>query len=195
MSKLSKGLISRIRNGNVVGDLHFQFNPTTIKRSGTVEWMWGQGPGALLPVATFGKMGEMTIDLELLYNAREGFKDHLEGLRGVLSEAESLGLPAVDRWSGTRDALAVAPDRCQLVIGTRRWHCNITTWGIVEEMWNRQLAPTQARVTYTLRLAHTGAAQVQQYVNQIRNFRERYEGTIPPPAPKSPAAGPFDGGL
>lgn len=195
MNQLSKGLIARIRQGNVVGQLDFQFNPTTMQRSGTVEWMWGQGPGAILPVATFGKMGEMVIGLELLFYAREGYSAQLEGLRGVLSEAESLGLPAVDRWSGTRDALAVAPDHCQLVVGTRRWHCEVVSWGIVEEMWNKKLHPTQARVTYQLRLNNTGAADVQQYVDQIKNFRERYEGKIPPPPPSPPKGGPFSGGL
>lgn len=175
---LIKGNLSRIRQGKVVGVLDFQYNPSTLRRGGNVEWKMGLGPGGFLPVATFGKMGDLSISLELLFDARETYDSNLEGLRGVLAEAESIGIPAVDRWNSKRNALAVSPDTCMLVLGTRSWHCECVNWSITEEMWNLKLMPVRARVSYTLRLTNPGMAILQKYVDSIKTFRTRYESTF-----------------
>jgi len=193
MAQLVKGLLARIRpkTGDIAGKLDFQFNPTSVKRSGSVTWKWGAGPGSVLPVALFGMVGEQTLSLDLLFDAREDYQDALEGLRGVLSAAEALALPAVDRWNAQTNALAVSPDRCCLVLGKRHWFCQITAWDINEEMHNAQYAPVRARVHYTLRMTNTGLQAVQQYFDQLRMYRERYESraNIPPSQPQPPRGG------
>ena len=202
---LSKGSMIRLRGSKnkVVGALDFQFNPGQLTRTGTAEWQWGQGPGSVLPVATFGKMGEQAINLELLFDARETFSPALEGLRAVLAEAEAMGLPAVDKWEIQRKALAVPPDRVVLVLGKRRWYCHITNWNIVEEMWNNKLDPVRARVSYSLRLINTGVREIRTYMKQLDSFRKKYEGRVTagePTASTDPQRGgsggnPFDAGL
>ena len=180
--KLTKGLIARIRNGAVKGTLSFQYNPTSIRRSASVEWSWGLGPGGFLPVATFGKMGEQNISLELLFFSREDPNSSLfQGLRGVLSEAESLALPAVDRWNAKKNALAVAPDRVMLILGHRYWHCEIVSCDIGEEMFDPELAVVKATVSYELRLVNVGASAIKNYVDTLRSHREVYEKVQPNP--------------
>lgn len=188
---LTKGLIARIRKGNIVGQLNFQFNPTTVNRSGAVEYNWGAGPGSVLPVATFSKMGEMSISLELFFDARENFDKSKEGLRAVLAEAESIGLPALEKWSAQRGALAVAPDRCCLVLGKRHWYCECVNWAINEEMWNEELDPVRAKVSYTLRMVNTGLLGIQKYVDTLKQYRNKYEGK---PSPNKPVGNATGGG-
>lgn len=197
---LSKGTMIRLRGAKnkVAGALDFQFNPSQVTRAGNAEWQWGQGPGAVLPVATFGKMGEQTINLELLFDARETFSPALEGLRAVLAEAEAMGLPAVDKWEVQRKALAVAPDRIVLILGKRRWYCHITSWNIVEEMWNEKLDPVRARVSYSLRLINTGVNEIRAYMKQLDGYRKKYRegqelGTSV--ARGGDGGSPFDAGL
>jgi hypothetical protein len=147
-------------------------------------------------------MGEQTINLDLLFDARENYDPKLEGLRAVLAEAEALGLPAVDRWSISRKALAVSPDRVVFLLGKRRWYTHITSWNIVEEMWNDKMEPVRATVTYTLRLINTGVREIQTYLKSLDSYRKKYEGRPFPGTPKkvpapsggsaSPFAGPFD---
>ena len=189
---LLKGLLARIRKGQVVGTLDFQFNPTQVTRTGGSEWQWGMGPGSVLPVATFAKTAEFGISLELLFDARETYDVQLQGLRGVLSEAESLALPAVDRWHNTRSALAVAPDRLRLVLGPRVWSCELMNFNIVEELFNEKLEPIRARVTYQLRMTNVGLSSLQAYIDQIDAYRNLYMGRN---ASRSPNASgdPFSG--
>ncbi len=174
---LTKGLIARIRKRKIAGKLYFQFNPSVVTRQGTVDWQWGMGPGSIMPIATFGKVGPLTINLALLYDARENYDPKLEGLRAVLSEAESLGLPAVDRWSVSRNQRAVSPDRCRVVMGNRSWNCEVTSWNIQEMMWNRKLEPLRAIVTYQLRLSNQGIGELQSTINDLKDFRDRYAAT------------------
>ena len=171
---LKKGALAKIRSGKIDSILDFQFNPTSLQRSGTPKWIMGSGPGSLLPVATFGQMGEQVIPLELLYDCRETYEPKLEGLGGVLALCESFWLPAVDLWNSKTNAYSVPPDRCKLILGKRSWNCDCVGGTINEELFNNDLEPVRARVSLKLQLTNPGPNTVQKYMNDLNRLREEY---------------------
>lgn len=168
-----KGALYKVTKNRVDKELVFQFNPSTLKRQGSAEWQWGQGPGAIFPVATFGRFGENTITLDLLFDAREQYYVKERGLRGVLAEVESFCLPSSSYWN-PRMRTVPPPDRACLAIGTRFWFCQVTTWQATEEAFSPALEPTRAKVEMQLRLIDAGAHAVVAYVDKIIEFGNYY---------------------
>jgi len=61
--------------------LDFQFNPTTISESRSVDYNYSEGQGQHLPMAQFGKLGETKISFSLFMFSHNGLGKELKSLR------------------------------------------------------------------------------------------------------------------
>ena len=84
LKKSTKGYLRSYTSGGVDNEghfLHFDFNPTTIQESRSVQYDFSEGQGQLKPLAQFGRMGNTEIGFELFFFDHKGVTEQLHSLR------------------------------------------------------------------------------------------------------------------
>lgn len=84
LKKSTKGYLRSYTSGGVDNEghfLHFDFNPTTIQESRSVQYDFSEGQGQLKPLAQFGRMGNTEISFELFFFDHKGVTEQLHSLR------------------------------------------------------------------------------------------------------------------
>lgn len=84
LKESNKGYLGKYTSSGIDNDAHllrFDFNPTTIQESRSVQYDFSEGQGQLKPLAQFGRMGNTEIGFELFFFDHKGVTEQLHSLR------------------------------------------------------------------------------------------------------------------
>jgi len=169
-SPLEKGKLYRIVKDSVVDQLEFQFNPTKYEEELGVDWNLSDSPGQFLPSASFNKIGERTIKMDLLFYGRDG-ENNVEESRARL---ELFASPGPD--FGIESTQFVSPGRAKLVIGKHPWDVIIPRIKFTHEIMDRQMNTVSLRASLQFTVISTGVQNDVAFLERIRQYAGELSG-------------------
>jgi hypothetical protein len=161
----AKGEMYRLLDGVGTDAFPFQYNPTEIQRSFSVEWKDPDYPGQFAPATTFLRHGLQTTEFELFFYNRSNGKG-VEALLARMMEFVYPGhrydLPSNERHRPT------SPDHAILVMGPMVLRGVVEAMQIRHRIYNRSLGTMCAEVRLTFRTVSTYEQQEMQMVSEVR---------------------------
>lgn len=175
---LVKGYFARISNGELVETLNFQFNPSEVNRSRTVDYVFESPPGSALPTALFKSMSGDSFTISLLLDAVETFNSDEEGTSAQKAFFEAFTQPDIDLFSDDLGQF-VAPPSARYGMGNESWPILFTSINFRDVRWNRQGIPTRTYVDLQFRGHLTDISVLRARLDSLAALRRMVtvEGT------------------
>jgi len=164
-----KGYLGRIRHGDMDAVMDFQFNPSEISRTRTVDYNFNSPPGSPLPTAQFKGIQGDAMNLSLLFDAVENYSDNTLGTTAQKAFIESLTQPDFDDFSDDL-GLFVPPPQTRLGIGEESWSGVLTSVNFRDVRWNRNLIPTRTWIDIQFRSSFGDVEALRARFDFLQNY-------------------------
>lgn len=164
-----RGSLIRMRGGETIAEIPFQYNPTEWSMDISVNWTSGEYPNSFLPPTSFASYGERIVDLQLFF-ASPVYGD----VERRLAQLE-LAMAPNARYS--KDAMHEAsPDSLRLCLKKQQaWPVVIKKATINRLQFNQYMDATRATASITFLLVSNSPTDQREYVRALRHKARQYD--------------------
>jgi len=177
MGAFRKGMLARIKDGEVVAEYRFQFNPTQVGHSRAVSHDFATPGGGYLPLAQFLYVNGDTFSISLLLDATDEYSHAKQGTRAQKACIELLTHPDVDDFLSGVGQFNPTP-QVRFEVGGVSWNVKIVSLNMKDVRWNNELIETRTTVDIEMQSIYTSAAEMKARMQRLAALRAMVEEKV-----------------